>query len=161
MKKNTIEYNGLIGGAIILTGLIAYFLIMQAFGLAENVELRIFNIVFMAAGVLYAIKYLKKRNKKFDYLKGLGAGFLAAASSSLVFAMFMVIYLLAIDTQFLNQVEVNEAFGEYVSPFMVGFVTLIEGFFSGAILTFAFMQWYKKQLTSDEFLKKEVDSSKK
>ncbi|MBK6266933.1 hypothetical protein JKA74_17955 [Marivirga sp. S37H4] len=161
MKKDTIEYNGLVGGAIILVGLIAYFLIMQAFGLAHNVELRVFNIVFIIAGVFYAIKFLKKRNKNFDYLKGLGAGFLAAASSSLAFATFIIIYLSIIQQDFLNKVEVNEAFGEYLSPFMVGVVTLTEGIFWGIIVTFAFMQWFKKQLTSDEFLKKEVDSSKK
>lgn len=53
-------------GLIITVSLIAYFLILRAFNLHNNIWLRIANGFFMAAGIYYAIKnYKYKYNATF------------------------------------------------------------------------------------------------
>jgi hypothetical protein len=161
MKKNTVEYIGSIGGIIILSGLVIYFLIMKAFGLAHISELRIFNGVFMFAGVFYAIRTYKKRNPDFGFFKFLGTGFLAASSATFVFSVFMMIYAAFLNPDFLTSIDVTRAFGVFgneINPFVVGLIVLSEGMFSGSIITLGIALWYKKQLTSKEFLRKELDS---
>ncbi len=144
MKKDSVEYNGLLGGALVLAGLILYFFMMRLAGLDHNLSLRALNIFIMAGGVFFAITRVKSRNDDFDYLKGLGTGILAAASSSLAFAIFIFIYLKFVNTDFLLDLVDNEPFGIYLNPFKIAFIIIIEGFGSGLLLSFGFMQWHKR-----------------
>jgi len=146
MRKDSVEYNGLLGGAIILVGLIVYFFVMNLAGLEHNLGLRALNLVIMAAGVYYAIKKIKKVNTEFDYLKGIGTGLVAAASSSLAFAILVFIYLKFLNPEFLQEIIEEEPFGLYLNAFKIAFVIIIEGFGSGFLLTFGIMQWYKKRV---------------
>lgn len=146
MKKNSVEYNGLVGGIIILIGLILYFFLMKSLGLEHNLNLRAFNLLIMASGVWYAIKKMKQKNKDFDYLKGIGTGLLAAASSSLLFAIFIFIDLQFIEPNFLQEIIDKEPFGFYLNAFKISFIIIIEGFGSGFLLTFGMMQWFKKRV---------------
>lgn len=146
MKKDTVEYNGLVGGIIILIGLIGFFYLMELLGLQHNLNLRALNVFIMAGGVFYAIKRMKNNNKDFDYLKGIGTGLVAAASSSLLFAIFTFINLTFIDTEFLKEIIDKEPFGLYLNAFKISFIITIEGIGSGFLLTFGIMQWLKKSL---------------
>lgn len=151
MKKDSIEYNGLIGGIIVFIGLVAYFIIMNAMGLEHNLELRALNIIIMGAGVFYAIKSLKEKNKDFDYFKGIGAGMITAVSSSIAFSIFIFIYLLS-NPEFLQEIQKVEPFGNYLNAFLISFIIIMEGSGSGVFLSYGVMQWYKKR-TSEKFLK--------
>ncbi|HET8860632.1 DUF4199 family protein [Marivirga sp.] len=153
MKKDSIEYNGLIGGLLVFVGLVAYFLIMQAAGLDHNLELRALNIIIMGAGVFYSIKSIKKKNKDFDYFKGIGTGMFTAVSSSLAFAIFIFIFLLS-NPAFLEEIKNVEPFGNYLNAFLISFIIVMEGAGSGFFLSFGFMQWYKKR-TPEKFLKEQ------
>ncbi|GAA5039799.1 hypothetical protein GCM10011506_39480 [Marivirga lumbricoides] len=163
MKKNTIEYTGIIGGIIILSGLLIYFLIMKALGLAHISELRIFNAVFMFAGIFYTIRTFKKRTDNFSFFRSLGAGFLAASSATLIFSLFMMAYAAFLNPDFLSNINITRSFGVFgdkINPFVIGIVTLSEGMFSGSIMTLGVALWFKRQLTSKEFLREELDSEK-
>ncbi len=126
MKKDSIEYNGLIGGIMVFIGLVAYFLIMKAVGLEQNLELRAFNIIIMGAGVFYSIKSLKNKNNGFDYFNGIGAGMFTAVSSSIAFALFIFIHLLS-NPEFLEAIEDVEPLGNYLNAFLISFVIIMEG----------------------------------
>jgi len=151
MKRDSIEYNGLKGGALVFIGLVAYFIIMKMAGLEHNLELRAFNIIIMGAGVFYSIKSIKKENKLFDYFKGIGSGMFAAVSASLAFAIFIFIYLLS-NPEFLQEIKDVEPFGNYLNAFLISFIIIMEGSGSGFLLSFGIMQWYKKR-TPGQFLK--------
>jgi len=151
MKRDSIEYNGLKGGALVFIGLVAYFFIMKMAGLEHNLELRAFNIIIMGVGVFYSIKSIKKENKLFDYFKGIGSGMFAAVSASLAFAIFIFIYLLS-NPEFLQEIKNVEPFGNYLNAFLISFIIIMEGSGSGFLLSFGIMQWYKKR-TPDQFLK--------
>ncbi|WKV13905.1 DUF4199 domain-containing protein [Marivirga harenae] len=156
MRKDSIEYNGLLGGILVFIGLTAYFLIMNAIGLEHNLELRALNIIIMGAGVFFSIKSIKKKNENFDYFKGIGTGMLTAVSSSLAFAIFIFIYLLS-NPEFLQEIKEVEPFGNYLNAFLISFIIIMEGAGSGFFLSFGIMQWYKKR-TPEWFLKEQKNS---
>ncbi|WP_296619809.1 DUF4199 domain-containing protein [Marivirga sp.] len=156
MKKDSIEYNGLLGGIMVFIGLVAYFLIMHAVGLDHNLELRALNIVIMGAGVFYSIKSIKEKNNNFDYFKGIGTGMLTAVSSSLAFSIFIFIYLLS-NPDFLLEIKTVEPFGSYLNAFLISFIIIMEGAGSGFFLSYGVMQWYKKR-TPEKFLKEQRDN---
>ena len=155
MNKTSIEYNGLKAGLFVFIGLLAFFLIMKAIGMVHNLELRALNLLIMAGGVYYAIKSISKRNPDFDYLKGMGTGLLTAISSSLAFALFNMIYLMAINPDFMDEIRETEPFSEYLNPFSVAIVILMEGISSGVLLSFGFMQWFKNRGNKD-FIKEKT-----
>lgn len=145
MDKKSIEFNGLIGGLLIFTGLLSFFLLMSVLGLDHNLELRALNLLIMAGGVYFSIRSIKKKNKDFDYLKGIGTGFLAAISSSVTFALFNILYLKIINPDFMIEIVAEEPFGPYLNPFTVAIVIMIEGVTSGFLLSFGIMQWFKRR----------------
>ncbi|MGM0579787.1 MAG: DUF4199 domain-containing protein [Bacteroidota bacterium] len=151
MKKDSIEYNGLIGGILVFIGLVVYFLIMNVVGLVHNLELRALNIFIMGAGVFYSIKSIKEKNEEFNYFKGIGTGMLTAVVSSLTFSIFIFIYLLS-NPDFLQEIKNVEPFGNYLNAFLISFIIIMEGSGSGFFLSFGIMQWYKKR-TPDRFLR--------
>ncbi|WMN12761.1 DUF4199 family protein [Marivirga salinae] len=156
MKKDSIDYNGLIGGIMVFVGLVVYFLIMNAIGLVHNLELRALNIFIMGAGVFYSIKSIHKKNKAFDYFKGIGTGMFTAVSSSLAFAIFIFIYLLS-NPEFLQEIKNVEPFGNYLNAFLISFIIIMEGAGSGFFLSYGVMQWYKKR-TPEKFLKEQREN---
>lgn len=149
MDKKTVEYNGLKGGIIIFLGLLIYFYLMKFLGLEHNLNLRALNIIIMGVGVNYAISSMRKHNNEFDYLKGIGTGLVAAASSSILFAIFTFINLQFIDPAFLQEIITEEPFGLYLNAFKITFIIVIEGIGSGFLLTFGLMQWYKKRVSQN------------
>ncbi len=161
MKKESIEYNGLKAGIIIFIGLLAFFLIMKAVGLLNTYELRAFNILIMGGGIYYAIKSAIKNNPNFDYLKGMGTGLLAGISASLAFAIFNLLYLLILDPEFMVEVTERRPFSEYLNPFTVALVILMEGVASGVIISLGLMQWFKSRGNSTEIKKKESNEPTK
>jgi hypothetical protein len=156
MRKDSIEYNGILGGVLVFIGLVAYFLIMKAIGLEHNLELRAFNLIIMGIGVFFSIKSIKEKNEDFDYFKGIGTGMLTALSSSLAFAIFIFIYLIS-NPAFMQEIKEVEPFGNYLNAFLISFIIIMEGTGSGFFLSYGVMQWYKKK-TPEKFLKEQREN---
>lgn len=129
----------------VMTGfaLIAYFLLMRIFNLHYITELRYFNVIFLFAGIYFALHRLQKSAGKIYYPEGLGIGMLTAIISSVVLAVFMLLYL-HVDHPFLLFVKHNSFMGEYMSPLSIVGVILIEGGSSGAVFTLMLMQYFKR-----------------
>ncbi|MCW3085309.1 MAG: hypothetical protein JWP12_2675 [Bacteroidetes bacterium] len=139
----SMEKRGLIIGIIIAFTLAAYFLVMQALNLAQMIELRFFNVLIIAGGICYGIVSLKnKLDEEEFYLKGLAQGIIISAFAVIFFALFISIYLSYFDTLLLEEIKTKTAYKQldgttiFVSIFM-------EGMASGAIITFAAMQYLK------------------
>jgi positive regulator of sigma E activity len=144
MKSNSIERTGIKYGVITGVTLILFFFVMKMIGLIQNYELRALNGLFLLAGVYLAIKdYSKDHNGNTAYLGGLGAGLLTSGISLFIFAWFVVIYL-SNDTAFMESIKQTEYFGEYLNPYIAGAAIFLEGTLSGFLLSFIFMQFYKK-----------------
>lgn len=132
-------------GALISVSLIGFFLIMKAVGLAEVPSFRYFNFVFMAAGIISAFSYYKKKYSPggLDYLFGLRLGIRITLTAIIPFAAFMFIYL-KMDPGFMQFIISNAAFGEWLTPINAAAAVGFEGFVSGALVSYITMPYFKK-----------------
>jgi hypothetical protein len=130
------ERVGLVTGAMTAVALIAYFLIMRAAGLADILELRVFNFFILLAGIAWTIKrHSTLTASRYNYFSTLGNGCLAAIVATSVFAIFMLVYLL-IDHDFLRIIQHNATFGSQVTPMLAAILVFGEGFGSGMIMAY-------------------------
>lgn len=144
MKKITMERIGLVTGLITSAALIGYFLLMKALNLAQIVELRFFNIIIIAIGICYGIIRLKKHLQEHEfYLKGLGQGMYITVVAVLTFAIFMTVYLVYFDPSLLNEIRQRVSYKGNIDGTVIFISIFMEGMASGAIITFAAMQYLK------------------
>jgi hypothetical protein len=128
-------YIGLLtGGALIL-----YFLIMRWAGLADHVNLRLFNYVIMIAGISWSIKkHATLEGRHYDYMATLGNGCLTAITAVLLFGGFLWIYL-SFDYELMAALRVNAMFGSYLTPITAAAVAAGEDLAFGMIMAYVIM----------------------
>lgn len=126
-------------------GLVAYFLFLKLFGLHENAWLRFFNGLIMAAGIYFSIQYYKmKTGESFTYVDGFKTGILTGFIATLIFTIFMGIYMFHLDKAF-AQTLLKEWFDNTdQGAGLLIIIILIEGLASTAVLTLTCMQIFKK-----------------
>lgn len=133
-------------GLRIAAGLIGFFLIMKLVGLSHIVELRLLNLFILSGGVYAALKKFKHSHAdRLNYFRGLITGVSTAAVGSLVFALFLFIYM-KLDANMMQHIIENEPMGRYMNPYIASFIVAFEGVFSGILVTFILMNY----VTSDE-----------
>jgi hypothetical protein len=146
MKKSvSTERIGLLAGLLTSLGLVAYFMIMKAFGLAHIIELRFFNFVIMAVGICTGIVYLKNRTQEHEfYLKGLAEGMIITVVAVVSFAIFMTVYLTTVDRVLMHEISTRVPYTGTMDGMVIFVSIFMEGMASGAIITFAAMQYLKR-----------------
>lgn len=133
-------------GLKIAGGLIGFFLLMKVLNLHHHVELRCLNLFILSVGVYMALKKFKStHNDNLNYFRGLITGVTTAGLGSLLFGLFLFIYMQA-DVELMESIKVNEPMGRYLNPYIASFIVLLEGFFSGFLVTFVLLNW----VTTDE-----------
>jgi len=133
-------------GLRIAATLILYFIIMKILGLSHHVELRLLNLVILTAGIYLALKKFKlTHTDHLNYFRGLIMGVATGGIGSLVFGVFLFIYM-QLDTDMMQSIVNNEPMGRYLNPYMSAFIVVLEGFFSGLLVTFVLLNW----VTTDE-----------
>ena len=122
-------------GTLITIGLIAYFFLMYAVDLIHIIELRLFNLVFLVAGVYFAMKQYRRTHRgHMDYFHAFTTGMATAAIGTLTFAVFILIYL-HIDGKLMQEIS-EQPLGMYLDPYIASFMVSLEGVFSGLFVTF-------------------------
>lgn len=143
-SKPSMERFGIVTGVITSLTLIAYFMLMKVLGLAHILELRFFNFVIIAIALFISIrKYKERLHEREFYLKGLGEGMMVTATTTVIFGVFMGFYLAYMDRALLETIKTTASVGEYLDPLMIVFSIFLEGMASGAVITFAIMQYLK------------------
>lgn len=146
-------------GLRIAVGLIAYFFLMKVIGLGHNAELRLLNLVILTVGIWAALRKFKETHTdRLNYFRGLIMGVATGAVASLVFGLFLFLYM-QLDSSFMQSIRDNEPMGRYLNPYMAAFIVALEGFFSGLLMTFVLLNW----VTTDQVnvpMDKELASSK-
>jgi len=140
--KISIEKTATKYGLIIFISLVAYFLFMKLVGLSEIHELRALNFFILFLGIWKALTFYKKATT-LSYFEGIGLGSLVAIIGVVPFALFIFFYL-QVDTQFMISIVENEAFGQYLNPYILAFLIAFEGGISGVLISFGMMQYLKK-----------------
>lgn len=152
-KKLHIDRVALKFGIPTAIGFIGFFLLMRALGLAQILELRALNFIILSLGVFFALRYERNNDPSFAYLKGFGTGIATSVVALVIFCIFLAIYLQALDPGFMEMIRKDEMFGIYLNPFIASSAIFFEGALSGVLVSFIFMQYFKKShLTSEERL---------
>lgn len=143
----TLESNSTKYGILTAVALVTYFLIMRAFGLAQNYQLRFLNGVIMFSGIYFSIVSYKKNqhHPRFEYLEGLGEGVFTALITAVIFTSFLIIYLL-IDQPFMNQISQQQLWGHHVRLMGVAIIIFMEALVSGSLFSFICMQRLKQNI---------------
>ena len=127
-------------------GMALYFLLMQMVGLSHHVELRMLNLLIQVAGIYFALKKFKNTHEDhMNYFRGMVVGVATGAIASVVFAMFLFIYM-KLDNSLLVSIQENEPMGHYLNEYMSAFIVALEGLFSGMLVTFVLINY----VTTDE-----------
>ncbi|GAB1444678.1 hypothetical protein MASR2M41_02980 [Flammeovirgaceae bacterium] len=128
-------------GLRIAAGLIGFFLIMKLVGLGHIVVLRLLNVFILSGGVYFALKRFKDSHAdRLNYFRGLATGISTAAIGSVVFSLFLFVYM-KLDTSMMQSIIENEAMGRYMNPYIAAFIVALEGVFSGFLVTFILMNY--------------------
>jgi len=136
-------------GLRIAVGLIVYFLLMKVIGLSHHVELRLVNLIILSLGVYLALKKFKNEHADhLNYFRGLIMGVATAGIGSLGFGLFLFIYM-QLDSSMMDSIVQNEPMGRYLNPYMSAFIVVLEGFFSGLLVTFVLLNWVNTDQVND------------
>jgi Protein of unknown function (DUF4199) len=128
-------------GLRIAAGLIAFFLIMKLVGLSHHVELRLLNLFILVGGVYMALKKFKQTHEdRLNYFRGLITGVATSSVGSLVFALFLFLYM-QLDSEMMQFIIENEPMGRYMNPYIASFIVALEGVFSGLLVTFILINY--------------------
>ena len=128
-------------GIMIAGGFILYFIVMFAFGQGSHVELRLFNLPILGIGVYLGLKKFKQTHgKHINYFRALATGVSISAIGTFLFAAFFFAFL-KINPSFMQWIVENEPMGRYLNPYMLSFIILLEGVFSGLLVTFVLLNW--------------------
>lgn len=130
-------------GMLTAVFLIAYFVVLYLVGLADLIELRVFNFVILLLGIVIAIKNAKTKDSQFDYLRGIGVGFYVTLFAVTPFAAFVLLFL-SFNTEFMQLLINHAPFGQFLTPWASAAVVFFEGLSSGVIITYSAMQYFKK-----------------
>ena len=140
---------GYVYGLVIGAALIAYFLLMKVLGLESNFYLRLFNFVILIAGVYFLLKSQIMGSKRTaTYFEGLGLGLRATIIAVIVFLVFMASYISFIDPEFIQVLRSSQIWESRVTLSQAAIGIFIEGMASAFVISFAWMQYFKKYTVS-------------
>jgi hypothetical protein len=114
---------------------------MKLTGLAHHVELRLLNLVILVIGVYLALKKLREANEyRLNYFRALITGFTTATIGSVLFAIFLFIYM-KVDEGMMQAIIEGEPMGRYLNAYIAAFIVALEGVFSGLLVTFVILNY--------------------
>jgi hypothetical protein len=136
-------------GLRIAGGLIAYFLVMNLIGLTHYVELRLVNIAIIIPGIYFALKRFRSSHQDhLNYFRALITGVATASFGSLVFALFIFVWMKS-DVELMQAIKENEPMGQYLNPYIASFIVALEGVFSGLLFTFIIINYVPTDEVND------------
>ncbi len=148
-------------GLRIATSLILFFLIMKVVGLGHHAELRLLNLIILTVGVYLALKKFKlTHSDHLNYFRGLIMGVATSGIASLIFGAFLFIYM-KLDASMMQSIKDNEPMGRYLNPYIVAFIVVLEGSFSGLFVTFVLLNWVTTDAVSEPLDRKAAPADKK
>jgi hypothetical protein len=123
--------------------LIIYFLLLKLIGFHQYPIFSSANGLIFAFGIYMAMKKYASTTSSFKYEKGFEVGLLSGGIASIVFTLFMAIYMYQLDAEFSNAIMEKWNLEYEAGTLMLIISILIMGFATSLVLTLAFMQLLK------------------
>lgn len=124
--------------------LIAYFLLLKLVGLHQYPAFSIFNGVIYGVGLYMATRAYRNKTHDWKYEKGFEIGLFTGGIATIIFTVFMAIYMYQIDGVFAANILESWSLDYDLGASMLLVSILIMGFATTLVLTLAFMQLNKK-----------------
>ena len=138
MGKYVTKYG--VGIAIVL---ILYFLLTKFLGWHQYPVLSSLNAVIFGGGIFYAIRNYKRDSSSFNYQEGFQLGLFTGGLATIIFSIFMAIYIFQLDHQFAEAILDSWNLNFNKGALIVIVSLVIMGFSTTFVLTLAFMQLLK------------------
>ncbi|MFL9843224.1 hypothetical protein [Flavobacterium rhizosphaerae] len=136
----------IINGVIIYIAIAAFFLLMEMFGMSDNVWLRLFNFIF----VIYGINRTIKQNYDehiYGYLTNIKSAFLTGVVSLALTVLSFIGYVeYKGGDEYLHHFVEKYIFAGKPSIYQFAFGLTLEGLAATAIVSFALMQYWKDKV---------------
>ena len=123
--------------------LILYFFVTKLLGWHQYPVLSSLNAVIFGVGIFYAIRNYKRDSESFTYQEGFQVGLFAGGLATIVFSIFMAIYIFQLDHQFAEAILDSWNLNFNKGALIVIVSLVIMGFSTTFVLTLAFMQLLK------------------
>ncbi|RMA65756.1 DUF4199 domain-containing protein [Ulvibacter antarcticus] len=137
-------------GILMAIALVAYFLLLKLFGLHQYPVFSAANGIIFGAGLMMAMRRYKRDAGSFKYEKGFQVGFMSGALASVIFTIFMAIYMYQIDTEFAVRILESWGQGYELGTFMLLFTIFVMGVSTSLVLSLAYMQLLKDSWNTPE-----------
>ena len=131
-------------GISIAVVLIAYFLLLKLVGLHQYPAFSIFNGIIYGVGLYMATKAYRFKTTDWKYEKGFEIGLFTGGIATIIFTIFMAIYMYQVDGVFAANILESWSLDYDLGASMLLVSILIMGFATTLVLTLAFMQLNKK-----------------
>jgi hypothetical protein len=142
---------GITYGLYTALGFIFYFLAMKVIGQETNLWLRTLNFIILGAGVYMLFRRMYgKKHTNYSYFDGLKMGFVLSVVAVVAFAIFLALYVTFVDPTFISVLESSQIWGNDLQLEEAAFAIILEGLASGAIISFTWMQWFKRNFSDPD-----------
>jgi hypothetical protein len=128
----------------IYLGIVVYFFLMLFLNAAHISELRILNFVFVFWGINSAVKTNIFKNQKNTYLANLFIGFATSFAAVIMIGASLMVYLFYINPFFIEVIKESFFWGNDLTPPIVAFAIIVEGFASSIVCSFIVIQYWKR-----------------
>lgn len=142
-------------GVGIAVVLIVYFILLKLVGLHKYPVLSALNGVIYAAGIWMAMRNYQNNPK---YEKGFTVGVMTGGLATIIFTVFMAIFMFQIDTEFAVNLVKNTGFQYASGATMLLVALVIMGFATSFVLSLTYMQLLKKSWNTPEGKRNTLDS---
>ena len=134
-------------GIALTSSLIAYFLVLSLFGLHTNPLFSLFNGVITGFAIFEAVRYKRiEKGKSYNYTEGFQAGIVTGFLATIIFTVFMAVYVTEVDPDFISKIAENFSKSYDVGVGVFSFTVLLSGLATTVVLTLSFMQLFKNKL---------------
>lgn len=131
-------------GIGIAVALIVYFVLLKFIGLHRYPILSAANGVIYGAGILFAMKKYKASLSFFQYEEGFILGLATGGVATVLFSIFMAVYIFQIDTQFAHAILDSWGLNYNKGGLIIVVSLIMMGFSTTLVLTLSFMQLLKE-----------------
>jgi hypothetical protein len=135
--------------------LIMYFLIINKIGYGAQSYLSLFNVIIVGIGIFFVIRNVHKDKVKFKYLDGFVAGIKSGFVATLIFTVFMAIYLFEIDPELAQELKKQITTAGEEIEFALLLSILLSGFATSIVTPLVILPIYMKSWNTKDTRKRQ------
>jgi hypothetical protein len=146
MKRTVLRY-----GLLLFAGFAGFFLLMYILGLGDRFNLRFFNIAILLGVLWYALRDWARSHPVSlrEYPQGIATGIGVSMVGSVLFAVFMAIFL-GLNPTLLHTVQQKLPLGMHITPITVAAFIVMENLAASLLGSYIFVRIFEREQMGTE-----------